>query len=119
MKLAAPKHTVNVPFFFFEKRGFYTVSETDPFTGPVLRPNLTFVQKIFHISSILVLGAMYLSVSTHMLSNRRGVTLGGRDSSVGIVTGYRLDGPGIESRWERDFPHPSRPALPPTHPPIQ
>jgi hypothetical protein len=23
----------------------------------------------------------------------------GRDSSVGITTGYRLDGPGIESRW--------------------
>ena len=23
----------------------------------------------------------------------------GRDSSVGIVTGYGLDGPGIESRW--------------------
>jgi len=23
----------------------------------------------------------------------------GRDSSLGIATGYRLDGPGIESRW--------------------
>jgi hypothetical protein len=28
---------------------------------------------------------------------------GGRDSSVGIATGYELDGPGIESRWGRDF----------------
>jgi hypothetical protein len=36
---------------------------------------------------------------------------GGRDSSVGIATDYGLDGPGIESRWGRDFPHPSRPAL--------
>jgi len=27
----------------------------------------------------------------------------GRDSSVGIATGYGLDGPGIESRWGRDF----------------
>ena len=27
----------------------------------------------------------------------------GRDSSVGIVTRYGLDGPGIESRWGRDF----------------
>ena len=26
----------------------------------------------------------------------------GRDSSVGIATRYRLDGPGIESRWGRD-----------------
>jgi hypothetical protein len=32
---------------------------------------------------------------------------------------YLLDGPGIESRWERDFPHASRPALVLTHPPIQ
>ena len=35
----------------------------------------------------------------------------GPDSSVGIATGYRLDGPGIESRWARDFSHLSRPAL--------
>ena len=34
----------------------------------------------------------------------------GRGSSVGIATGYGLDGPGIESRWGRDFPHLSRPA---------
>jgi hypothetical protein len=27
-------------------------------------------------------------------------------SSVGIVTGYRLDGPGIESRWEARFSAP-------------
>jgi hypothetical protein len=36
---------------------------------------------------------------------------GGAGSSVGIATGYGLDGPGIESRWERDFPHLSKPAL--------
>ena len=30
-----------------------------------------------------------------------------------------LDGPGIESRWGRDFPQPSRPALGPTQPPLQ
>jgi hypothetical protein len=36
----------------------------------------------------------------------------GRDSSVGIATRYGLDGPGIESRWGRDFRHPSRPGLP-------
>jgi len=44
---------------------------------------------------------------------------GSRDSSVGIATRYELDGPVIESRWRRDFPHPSSSALGPTHPPIQ
>jgi hypothetical protein len=42
-----------------------------------------------------------------------------KNSSVGIVIRYGLDGLGIESRWERDFPHPSRPALGLTQPPIQ
>jgi len=35
----------------------------------------------------------------------------GRDGSVGIATRYGMDGPGIESRWDRDFPHPSRQEL--------
>ena len=43
----------------------------------------------------------------------------GPGSVVGIETGYGLDGPGIESRWERDFPHLTRRVLGPTHPPVQ
>ena len=43
----------------------------------------------------------------------------GRDSPVGIATRYVMDGPGIESRWGRDFPHLSRPTLGSTQPPIQ
>jgi hypothetical protein len=45
----------------------------------------------------------------------------GRDSSVGIATGYGLDGPGIDCRcggWG-DYPHLSRPALGPTQPPVK
>jgi hypothetical protein len=43
----------------------------------------------------------------------------GRNSSVSRATSYGLDGPGIESRWGRDFSHTSRPALGPTQPPVQ
>jgi hypothetical protein len=45
--------------------------------------------------------------------------MGGPRSVVGIATAYRLDGPGIEFLWGRDFPHLSRPALMPTQPPVQ
>ena len=38
----------------------------------------------------------------------------GWNSVVDITTGYVLDGPGIESQWERDFPHSFRPAQGPT-----
>ena len=47
------------------------------------------------------------------------VTYCGPGCSVGIETGYGLDGPGLESRWRRDFLHLSRPALGPTQPPVQ
>jgi hypothetical protein len=48
------------------------------------------------------------------------VTYMGRPgSSVGIATGYGLDGPGIEFRWGLDFSHTSRLTLGPTQPPVQ
>ena len=37
----------------------------------------------------------------------------GPGSSVGVVTGYGLDGPGIESQWGQDFA--DRPWSPPIH----
>jgi hypothetical protein len=43
----------------------------------------------------------------------------GLGSVDGITTAYGLDGPGIESRWGRYFPHLYRPALRPTQPPVQ
>jgi len=50
---------------------------------------------------------------------RQLLVLKGPGSVVGIATRYGLDGPGIESRCGRDFPHLSRPALGPTQPPVQ
>ena len=43
----------------------------------------------------------------------------GPGSVVGITTGYGLDGPGIESRWGRDFPRLSTPSLGPIQSPVQ
>ena len=57
---------------------------------------------------------LLLEVLTQIL-----LSLWKRDSVVGIVIRYRLDGPGIESQWRRFFPHLSRPALRPTLPPVQ
>jgi hypothetical protein len=42
----------------------------------------------------------------------------GKDRKQTHIT-YGLDGPRIELRSGRDFPHPSRPALVPNQPPIQ
>ena len=39
--------------------------------------------------------------------------------SVSIATCYELDGPGLQSRLRRDFPHPSRLVLRPTQLPVQ
>jgi hypothetical protein len=47
------------------------------------------------------------------------VLVGDRNSSIGKATRYGLDDSGIESRLGQDFPHPSRPVLGPTQPPIQ
>jgi hypothetical protein len=44
---------------------------------------------------------------------------GDRDIVIIIGSPYGLDGPAIESRWGRDFPRPSRPALGLTQPSIQ
>ena len=43
----------------------------------------------------------------------------GQHLIVGTATRYGLGGPGIKCRCGRDFPHPSRPALGPTQPPLQ
>ena len=65
-----------------------------------------------HPAAVLITG--WVTVSYVTIPN----VIKAWDSSVGVATRYGLDGPGIESRWGRNFPHPSRPALRPTQTPI-
>jgi hypothetical protein len=63
---------------------------------------------------------LYNAVRVHIRKITYTVKLhGGCDSTVGIPTSYEVDGLGIEFRVGRDFPHPSGPALGPSHLPIQ
>ena len=41
------------------------------------------------------------------------------DSVIAIAARYELDGPGIETCWGQNSPHPSKPGLGPIQPPIQ
>jgi len=54
------------------------------------------------------IGKVFSSIHRPSLPRRKhswySFLLEGWDSSVGIATGYGLDGSGIESRWGRDFP---------------
>jgi hypothetical protein len=65
------------------------------------------------IRSSVYIGQLYLYIQGTKLEAK------GPGSVVGIATAYGLDSPGIESRWGRDFPHLSRPALRPTQTPVQ
>jgi len=73
--------------------------------------NVNFRFKIQHVSRFIhLITYLYqkcLLITTDNFSSR------GPGSVVCIATGYGLDGLGIESRWGRDFPHLSRPALGP------
>ena len=68
--------------------------------------------KKHHISTIFVLH--YYCIFCITITYPMGL-----ESAVEIATRYGLDGQGIESRWGRNFPHPSRLALVPTQPLVQ
>lgn len=57
-----------------------------------------------------------MELASYLVANLLNV---GRDNVVGTVTCYGMNGPGIEIRWKRDFPRPSRTALGLTQPPIR
>ena len=87
---------------------------------------LHVIHKMYHISPNFTLQC-YLSGNLHCphISSAPGSSLSfrnkpvgvGQESVVGIATDWELDSLGIESRWRRNFPRPSRPALGPTQPP--
>ena len=64
-------------------------------------------QKIQILIKVTALDALTLTSLKGLLSSTKG-----RDNSVGVVTRYCLEGPGIESLWWRNFRHPSRSVLP-------
>jgi hypothetical protein len=67
----------------------------------------------------IVLDALFIVIVTSHRYCLIYTLISGPGSSVGIASGYGLDGPGIESRWGRDFSHTSRPAMEPTQAPVQ
>jgi hypothetical protein len=82
--------------------------------------------KLGRVFSVLLLQQMYIEHYCHCwvcwcynswhVSLPLQLVIGcGPGSSVGIVTGYGLDSPGIKSRWGQDFLHcPDRPWGPPS-----
>ena len=108
-----------------------TLSHTSVHSFPYISPLLPIHQSTsphtsVHFSPYSVCKAGVLPNSTAILSEYDTIIhilsrisySRGRDSSVSIATRYGLDYPGIDSWWRRDFPHPSRPALGPSQPPI-
>jgi hypothetical protein len=83
------------------------------------RRNINIVTLLHLVGSLIIIGTTkQVSLFRRKISERY-IRLVGQDSTVGIATGYGLDGPVIESLWGRDFPHLSRPALGHTQPPVK
>jgi len=74
---------------------------------------LEHLKRVLHAVNIYSLNS-YLTVNTQCQLGNSTIRICGPGSVFGIATGYELDGPGIESRWRRDFLHLSTPALGPT-----
>jgi hypothetical protein len=85
---------------------------------------LWYTWQLFWTLSMVSSFLKHNDVETHvsrtiLKKSRHWIMSGGRDSSAGITTRYRLDSPGIESPCGRNFLHPYRLALGPTQRHIQ
>jgi hypothetical protein len=61
----------------------------------------------------------FTSINSNFICENASVLMASLDSVVRVATRYGMDGPRIESRWERDFPLLSRPGLGPIQLPIK
>jgi hypothetical protein len=68
---------------------------------------------------VLKLGKINLLENSGPVQDCIGIAFVDQDSVICTATRYGPDGLGMESRWGRDFPHPSITAVGPTQPPIQ
>jgi len=93
-------------FSIREARLFCFVTDTEDYYSVVVSARLMLPDRRILTTHSHNSGCL-LSLTSHSAR--------GPGSVVGIATGYGMDGPGIESRWGRDFPHPSTPA-PGAHP---
>jgi hypothetical protein len=77
----------------------------------------------FRFQNFCCFNCSFITFTANLHWTLKQVILDGADSglgsSVGIVTSYRLESPGIASQWGWEFPHTSRPAMGPTQPPVQ
>jgi hypothetical protein len=91
----------------------FTIIITSIFITYIIITSIIITSIIITSIFIAITAALYLFVY------RSFNDVVGRDSSVGIAIRYGLDGPGIESRWGKDFLHFSIPALGSTQLPVQ
>jgi hypothetical protein len=73
---------------------------------------------LYPVPSVTNIGAAHLECTGPTLLSGS-IPVKSPPDKVGIATRYGLDGPGIVSRWRRDFPLPYRRALGPTQPFLQ
>jgi hypothetical protein len=81
-------------------------------SNTVVSRYITYIHTHLYLD-ILSRYIMFKYITSDICFNSPTVRTCGPGSSVGIATDYGLDGPGIESRWGRDFLCLSRPALGP------
>ena len=74
---------------------------------------MSFINVVYDVKIYMLMMSHNGMASVKPLSAR------GPGSAVGKATAYGLEGPVVESRWDRDFPHLSRPAMRPIQLPVQ